>query len=94
MGILVVSLESYLCRLDIKRTKIRKIVKKIDDQIVTSKAIHFNMALFHLKNFMKNVDTSILLDFISSFEENSALFLNFNQMIGSYPPSLKKLIPK
>ena len=93
MGILVVSLESYLCRLDIKRTKIRKIVKKIDDQIVTSKAIHFNMALFHLKNFMKNVDTSILLDFISSFEENGTLFLNFN-LIGAIPPSLKKLIPK
>ena len=94
MGILVVSLESYLCRLDIKRTKIRKIVKKIDDQIVTSKAIHFNMALFHLKNFMKNVDTSILLDFISSFEENSALFSNFNLCNRGRLPSLKKLIPK
>jgi len=37
MGILVVSLESYLCRLDIKRAKIRKIVKKIDTRIVTLK---------------------------------------------------------
>ena len=74
MGILVVSLESYLCRLDIKRAKIRKIVKKIDDQIVTSKAIHFKMALFHLKNFMNNVDTSILLDFLSIFLEHGTLF--------------------